>query len=514
MKRSWVIGILLALIVAAAGLSVTWLGSPTDRLAVVPTSAQAQTTSNSTTNTNQAITDSGQSAIQKAIAEVGPAVVRVEVTATVTVSNPYGDLQNDPFFKYFFGTPNTPQKQEEQALGSGIVIDYQGQKVILTNAHVVDGATSIRVMSTTGKTWTAKVLGKDNTLDVAVLKLDGDASSLPTAQLGDSSKIKLGEWAIAIGNPLGLSNTVTMGIVSATNRDIPKPNDVGYYYNMIQTDAAINPGNSGGPLVNAEGQVIGINTAILRESGNNVPIEGINFAISINPVKEVLGQLINTGKVTRAWLGVTIQDITQAMAKQFGVEPGKGVVVADVLSGSPAAKAGMKTGDVITQIDGQAITSASQLQHVVMFEQVGKTVTVNIVRDKKPMSVQVTLGTRPSDQELYGSSSSGSNSSGTPSTTQGVKKFGLTVAPVTSSIAQSLGLNSTQGVVIMDVAAGSAADWAGLQAKDVILAVNLEPVKSISDWNTIVGQLSDSATPMLTVFRDGMTQFVTLGQQQ
>lgn len=510
MKRSWVIGILLALVVAAAGLSITWLGSPTDRLAVVPTSAQAQTTSTNP-STDQAITDSGQAAVQKAIAEVGPAVVRVEVTSTVTVSNPYGDLLNDPFFKYFFGQPNSPQTQQQQALGSGIVIDFNGQKVILTNAHVIDGATSIRVMSTTGQTWTAKVLGKDDTLDVAVLKLDGDTSDLPTAQLGDSSKIKLGEWAIAIGNPLGLSNTVTMGIISATNRDIAKPNDVGYYYNMIQTDAAINPGNSGGPLVDAQGQVIGINTAILRESGNNIPIEGINFAISINPVKEVLGQLVNTGKVTRAWLGVTIQDITQAMAKQFGVDVGNGVVVADVLSGSPAEKAGMKTGDVITSIDAQQITSASQLQHVVMFETVGKTVNVDIVRNKQQMQLQVTLGTRPSDQELYGSTSPGSSSS-SPSTAQGVKKFGLTVGPITSSMAQSLGLNSTQGVVIMDVAAGSAADWAGLQPKDVIMAVNLEPVKSVSDWDTIVGELSDNAAPMLTVFRNGMTQFVTLGQ--
>ncbi len=507
MKRSWVIGILVALIVAAAGLSITWLGSPTDKLAVVPTSVQAQTTS---VNPNQAITDSGQSAVQKAIAEVGPAVVRVDVTSTVTVSNPYGNLQNDPFFRYFFGQPNTPQTQQQQALGSGIVIDYNGQKVILTNAHVVNGATSIRVMSTTGKTWTAKVIGKDDTLDVAVLKLDGDTSGLPTAQLGDSSAVKLGDWAIAIGNPLGLSNTVTMGIISAPDRDIPKPNGVGYYYHMIQTDAAINPGNSGGPLVNAQGQVIGINTAILRESGN-VPIEGINFAISIDPVKEVLGQLMATGKVTRAWLGVTIQDITQAMVKQFGVDVGKGVVVADVLSGSPAEKAGLKTGDVITAIDGQQITSASQLQHVVMFETVGKTVAVSIERNKQPMQVQVTLGTRPSDEQLYGSTTPGSSSSA-PSTTQGVKKFGLTVESITSSIAQSLGLNSTQGVVIMDVAAGSAADWAGLQAKDVILAVNLQPIKSISDWNTIVGGLPDNATPMLTVFRGGMTQFVTLGQ--
>ncbi len=462
-------------------------------LGLVPVLAQ--------TSANQAIAASGQSAIKTAIAKVGPAVVQINVTATVTVNNPFF---NDPFFHYFFGIPNTPQKQQERALGSGLVINYNGKKYVLTNEHVIDQATSIKVRSTTGKIWNATVVGSDKMLDIAVLHLEGDTSSLPTATLGDSSKLQLGDWVIAIGNPLGLSNTVTLGIVSALHRRILKPDGIGYYDNMIQTDAAINPGNSGGPLVNAAGQVVGINTVIARQA-QGIAIEGINFAIAINPIKAVLGQLITTGKVVRGWLGVSIQDLTPSMAQKFGVKSTLGALVADVLAGSPAQKAGVKTGDIITAVDNQQVKSAADLEQIITSEPVGKKVDLTIIRAKKTIHIEVTLGARPSEAAIYGKGSTATSSA------QAVKKFGITVGPVTPTVAQRLGLQSPQGVVIIKVDPGSRADWAGLQPDDVILEINLQPVNSVADWNAIVSKMPANANPMFTILRNGMTQFVTLG---
>ena len=460
-------------------------------LGIIPALAQQ-------TSVNQAIAASGQAAIKNAIAKVGPAVVRVDVTATITVNNPFF---NDPFFRYFFGEPNVPQKQEERALGSGVVINYNGEKLILTNEHVIDQATTIKVTSTTGQVWPATVVGKDKKLDIAVLRLKGDTSSLPTAQLGDSSKLELGDWVIAIGNPLGLSNTVTFGIVSALHRRIPKPDGIGYYENLIQTDAAINPGNSGGPLVTAAGKVVGINTVIARQA-QGIAIEGINFAIAINPIKAVLGQLVTTGKVVRGWLGVSIQDLTPVMASKFGVS--SGALVADVFTGSPADKAGLKSGDVITAVDNQPVKSAADLEQIITSEPVGKKVDLTVVRDRKTIHLEATLGKRPSEAELYGKSP-------TTASVKAIKKFGITVGPVTPAVAQRLGLQSRQGVVIIKVDPGSRADWAGLQADDVIMEIDLQPVKSVADWNAIVSKLSDNANPMFTIVRNGMTRYVTLG---
>ena len=464
-------------------------------LGIVPALAQQ-------TSVNQAIAASGQAAIKNAIAKVGPAVVQVNVTATVAVNNPFF---NDPFFRYFFGEPNTPQKQEERALGSGIAINYNGEKLILTNEHVIDQATTIKVTSISGHVWDASVVGKDKKLDVAVLRLKGDTSSLATAELGDSSKLELGDWVITIGNPLGLSNTVTLGIVSALHRRILKPGGVGYYENLIQTDAAINPGNSGGPLVTAAGKVVGINTVIAREA-QGIAIEGINFAIAINPVKAVLGQLVKTGKVVRGWLGVSIQDLTPVMANKFGVKSTHGALVADVLADSPAQKAGLKSGDIITAVDDQPVKSAADLEEIITSKPAGKAVDLTIIRSKKQIHVEVTLGERPSEEKIYGKSGL------TPSSTTAVKKFGITVGPITEAIAQRLGLQSTQGVVIIKVDPGSRADWAGLEPDDVILEIDMRPISSVDDWNAIVSKMPDNANPMFTILRDGMTRFVTLGE--
>ncbi len=494
-RKGWTIGS-LAILLLIAGL---WIVGPGHGGSFFLGSAQVMAQENPV---QQSITDSGQAAVKQAIARAGPAVLRIDVTGTASTANPYGDLFSDPFFQRFFGLPNTPQQQDTQVLGSGVVIDFQGQKLVLTNQHVVDQAKTIKATAVNGTVWDAEVVGSDSQIDVAILRLKGDTTSLPAAELGDSSAVEIGDWAIAIGNPLGLSYTVTMGIVSALNRDIEKPSGVGYYENLIQTDAAINPGNSGGPLVNAYGQVVGINVMIARES-NGVTVEGINFAIAINSIKDILGQLVTTGKVTRAWLGVYIQNITPSMEATFGVKAGEGVVVSDVIADSPAQAAGVLSGDVIAQVNGEAMTATDVLTHKISLLPVGTVVTLDIVRAKASMQVQVTLAERPSEEALASQSPAASG--------QAASKFGLTVGPITEAIAQRLGLHSTQGVVIMEVISGSRAYWAGLEVDDVILEVNLESIGTVADWNTLVSPMADDSSPVFTILRGGTTRFVPLG---
>jgi serine protease Do len=497
-------GGLLAVVLVAAGLTVAWIQSPEAPIQVTSIPAVAQDASASpTASLNQTIAESGQAAVKQAIAMVAPAVVRVDVTGTISVTNPSSDFFNDPFFQRFFGIPNTtPQSQETQSVGSGVVIAYGGEKLVLTNAHVIDGADTIKVTDPAGDQWNASVVGKDELLDVAVLRIDGDTSDLATASLGDSDAIEIGDWAIAIGNPLGLSYSVTMGIISAVNRDIPKPSGVGSYNNLIQTDAAINPGNSGGPLVNALGEVVGINTIIARTASDGVAIEGINFAVSINGVKDVLSQLVETGSVSRGWLGVSVGDITPQSAAQFGIDPNQtGALVAQVFPGDPADVAGIAAGDVIVRIGDQTIESADDVVRIVGLLSVGKTVEIEVARDGGTQVFDVTLEERPSEEALV-------NYQGKTPETESTVAFGLTVGPITDIMAQHLGLNSTEGVVIMGVAAGSPADNAGLVDGDIILEVNRQAVADVDAWNTIVSSLDSTARVSLTVLRDGQIGFV------
>ncbi len=496
-KRALLIGALLAFVIGA-GLTFTQIQCNTGNLAVGGATVLAQDQT-----TDQTITESGQAAIKAAIAAVSPAVVRVDVTATVSIPDSYSDIFNDPFFRRFFGEPETPQERQATALGSGFVIEHLGQKLVLTNEHVIDDADSIRVTSPNGETWEATVLGRDEELDIALLKLDGDTSSLPTVTLGDSSTIEIGNWAIAIGNPVGMSYTVTMGIISAVNRDLQKPDGSGYYNNLIQTDAAINPGNSGGPLVNAQGQVVGINTLIARQSSSGVAVEGINFAISINQIKDVLDQLVTKGKVTRAYLGVYIQDISGAMEDTFGVKPGEGVLVSDTVSGSPAEEVGIKSGDVIVKVNDEPVGSTDELIQAISTKPVGSDVTLDIVRDKEALQMQVTLAEKPGEEALSSTTPSGKE-------TTALEKFGITVGSMSSATVQRLGLQSTQGVVIIDVDPGSKADWAGLESDDVIREVNRQQIGSVDDWNSMVSSIDDNGSVMFTIVRDGRTYFVPL----
>ena len=449
-------------------------------------------------NVQEAIAASGQAAIHAAIQRVAPAVVRVEATRPGSLG-PWEELFRDPFFRWFFGEP--PKPQPETALGSGFVIEYQGKKYVLTNNHVVEGAQEVRVISQDGKTRRAKVLGTDEMLDVAVLEVEG-AQELPAAPIGDSDALQVGDWVIAIGNPLGFDYTVTLGIVSALNRDVPRPDGVGYFHRMIQTDAAINPGNSGGPLVNAKGEVVGMNTLIARTTRTGLAVEGINFAVPISEIMKVLPQLISQGKVTRAWLGVYIQNITPGMEKTFGVEPGHGVLVADVVPGSPAEKAGVMQGDIIVSVNGKPIHNVNELQVEIMYRQVGEKVTLGIIRNGQELSIEVTLGERPSEKEL----------AQLPSATTGTyKAFGMTLSDITPELASRYGIPSdVQGVVVLKVEEGSRAFWAGIQKGDVILEVNRHPVKNVADFQKIVSGLPENAEVVLTVLRNGRTRFVLL----
>jgi serine protease Do len=375
----------------------------------------------------------------------------------------------------------------------------------MTNNHVVDGADVILVTAVDGRAWDAEIVGADGEIDIAILRLAGDTSDLVAAPLGDSSLLELGDWVIAIGNPIGLSYTVTMGIVSALDRDIEKPTGVGYYDNLIQTDAAINPGNSGGPLVDAYGEVIGINT-IIAASYSGVPIEGINFAISINAVRDVLDQLVTTGRVSRGWLGVYIQDLTPPIAGSFGAEPFSGVLVSDLIPGAPAEAAGILSGDIITRIDDTPVTTTDELIRAVSLMPVGTSVDVHLLRAGSELTLPVTLAERPTDAELLGETEPPAVEEETIEA-----RFGLSVAPITQRTAAQLGLHSTEGVVIIDVAPGTKGYWAGLRVGDAIIAIDLEPVTSIETWNAIVSEMSDDATPLLTVIRGGRTIYVALG---
>ena len=444
------------------------------------------------------IAASGQAAIKAAIGRVAPSVVKVEVVKKT--AGLWDLFLQDPFLRRFFDLGPLGER-EVTSVGSGFVVEYGGVRYVLTNAHVVEGAISIRITDRTGRDLPAQVVGTDALLDLAVVAIE-DSLHLPPVTLGNSDALEIGDWVIAIGNPLGLSHTVTLGIVSALGRDVPRPDGTGYYRRMIQTDAAINPGNSGGPLVNAYGQVVGMNTIIARSTGSGVAVEGINFAVPINEIVRALSQIAVHGKVTRAWLGVYIQDILPGMATQFGVAAGQGVLVADVVPRGPAAEAGVRAGDVITAVDGRPIRDTNALQLEVMYRAVGEEVDLAILRDGEEISLTVILGERPEEAALP-----------SPSVTEpdrGEEKFGLTVQAITPELAARYGLGQTTGVVVTKVAAGSRAYWAGIEEGDVVVAVNRQPVESISDWNAIVAGMADRDEVLLTVVRGGRARFVFL----
>lgn len=466
----------------------------------LPTPLPADLQSLSKEQLQSLIIAAGQSAIKTAVKVASPAVAQITVTLEQEFTNPFEQLLSDPFFKRFFGEIPTPRKRVEQAIGSGFLIEHQGHDYLLTNNHVVEGATSINIVFPNGQQFTGEAVGQDDELDVAVLRVKGKVQGLTPVKLGDSDRVEIGDWVIAIGNPIGLQHTVTAGIISATERTVPRPDNKGHFYHMIQTDAAINPGNSGGPLVNAAGEVIGINTAIATNT------EGINFAIPINRVKQILPQLIEKGKVTRAWLGIYIGDVTADLAEHFGIKPGEGVLVNDVVKGSPAEGL-LQRGDVVLSVDGQAVHNTDELQQAIMFRQVGEKVSLEIIRAGQRLTVGVPLGERPSQSQLQQQGQGGQ----AQQEQEGVKRLGLTVQSNSPELAQQLGLATDQGVVITSVDTGSSAYWAGLEPGDVILEVNRQPVRSVTEWNELISQVPQGERVLLTVMdRQGIAHFLTL----
>jgi serine protease Do len=427
-----------------------------------------------------------------------PAVVNIASSKVVRNNGGNGMPFMDPFFRQFFGDNfgrqfRSPGRQVERGLGSGVVIQSDGY--ILTNNHVVDGATDVRVTFLDKREMKAKIVGTDSKTDIAVLKVD--AKDLPVLVFADSSKVKVGDIALAMGQPFGLGQTVTMGIISAKGR-----NGLGIegYEDFIQTDAAINPGNSGGALVDFRGDLIGINTAILSHGGGGN--QGIGFAVPINMARAVMEQVISHGKVVRGYLGVLPEDITPAMASSFHLTDTRGALVGDVPTGSPAAGAGIHRGDVITEVDGQRIEDSNQLKLRVSMTAPGTMVHVKLLRDGKEQTVAVKLGELPNEAQ------SGSMRSGDGGGSNALD--GVVVEQLDSRALQQLRLPpGTKGVVVTEVADGSAASVAGLEAGDVIQEVDHAHIGSVADFDRAM-QRSPGHTVLLLVNRGGNTRFVAI----
>ncbi len=432
---------------------------------------------------------------------VMPAVVNISTTRMVRQDggeqgSPFTD---DPFFRQFFGDQfkhqfQMPRERRENSLGSGVIVSADG--FIITNNHVIAKADEIKVVLNDKREFTGKVIGTDPKSDIAVIKIDG--KNLPTIPWGDSDKLEVGEYVLAIGNPFGLNQTVTQGIVSAVGRA-----NVGIadYEDFIQTDAAINPGNSGGALVNVRGQLVGINTAIFSRSGGYM---GIGFAVPSNMTRAVMDSLRKDGKVVRGWLGVSIQEVTLELAKQFGLKESKGALVSEVIAGSPAATAGIQSGDIIMSFNGREVANPSLLRNMVAQTVVGKTVKVELLRDKKLMALDVHISEQPKDiAQPEGESAQ------TPADNSVLS--GMEVRNLTPDIARQLGLPpGTAGVVIAGLEPGSAAEAAGLQPGDIIMEINRKPVRNLGDFKSAVSKLSKKDSTLFLINRNGRKLFLTI----
>jgi serine protease Do len=436
------------------------------------------------------------------VKRVAPGVVKIVVTTKATnVSAPEGFGFNDPFWRHFFGDQfgrqmpnhqfNTPR---EHGLGSGVIVTKDGY--ILTNNHVVDNADEVKVTLQDGREFTAKVIGRDPKSDVAVIKID--AKDLPVVPMADSDKAQVGDIVLAIGNPFGVGQTVTTGIVSATGRGNLGIED---YEDFIQTDAAINPGNSGGALVDAEGRLIGINTAIYSRSGGN---QGIGFAIPSDLARNVMDSLIQYGHVTRGYLGVMIQDVTPELAKEFRLKEMTGALVGDVVAKGPADKAGFKDGDVVLDWNGKKVTDSRHLKLTVGETKPGTTVPVRILRDGSSKTLEVTVQQQPGSEELAKNNTPNGSDNGTLN--------GVGVSDLDQQTRQELKLpDNVKGVVITDVKPDSPAAEAGLKQGDVIESINRHPVKTADEAVRLTENTKDKIT-LLRIWSNGGSHYVVVDE--
>jgi serine protease Do len=426
--------------------------------------------------------------IMKVAKDCVPAVVHIEVTERSEVPNPLFPFENDPFFRHFFGMPkNIPKKfkQERVGVGSGIIIDAQGH--IVTNYHVVGGATKIVVTLSDGAQYEAKVVGTDQKTDLGVIKISAK-ETLPFVTFADSDEVQVGQWVVAIGQPRNLAESVTQGIISAKHRrGITDPSS---YQDFLQTDAAINPGNSGGPLLNLDGKVVGVNSAILSESGG---FEGIGFSIPSNMVKRVTEQLIKNGKVIRGWMGVSIQDVTPDLAKSFGLQAPKGALIADVTKGGPADKAGLERGDVILDYQGREIEDTAALRDAVANTSPGQEATVTIWRKKEKEELKIKIGNAEELTKIM--------------TATLKERLGAEVRPLTAQEAQQYGLQTPSGVIITEIDPKGPLGRAGFEVGDALLAVNGHPIFGIEGLVGLLNEIKphEKATILAVDHRTGGT---------
>jgi serine protease Do len=428
------------------------------------------------------------------VKSVLPSVVNISSSKVVRARTemPEG-MQMDPFFRQFFGEQgeghfNIPKDRREKALGSGVVVSPEGY--ILTNNHVVDGATEVRVTLSDKREFQAKVIGTDPKTDVAVLKIE--ANNLKPITIGDSSKVEVGDTALAIGDPFGLGQTVTKGIISATGRG-----NLGIeaYEDFLQTDAPINPGNSGGALINDRGELVGINTAIISHGSGGS--QGIGFAVPVNLAHQVMDQILKNGKVVRAYMGILPQDMTPDMAKAFGQKEARGVVVGDVSASSPAQEGGVERGDIILEVNGKPVETSNQLRNSISMMQPGSAVKLKLLRNGSEKNLSLKLAEMPTETAKLESDGEGSAKA----------LEGVEVTNLNSDLAQQLGLPpSVKGVVVAGIDPASKLAESGLQKGDVIQEVNHQPVKNVSEFQSAVKK--SGSDPLLLVNRQGRTLFI------
>jgi serine protease Do len=479
MKR-WIIGAIAPLAVVAVAVTIPVFAQPKSNPA--PLWSEHQVT--------QAVPAPPPSPWVQLARELKPAVVNV---STKRVEEGWRRLEGsgdeesqfNHFFRQFFGDQ---PRRTVRSLGSGFIVNADGY--VVTNNHVVDGATEIKVTLADGREMAAKVLGRDSKTDLALLRID--AKGLPVVALGDSTQLQVGEPVMAIGNPFGLEQTVTTGIVSATGRVIGE----GPYDDFIQTDASINPGNSGGPLINGKGQAVGINTALFSQHGGSV---GIGFAIPINLAKPVLTQLAAAGRVERGYLGVAVQRVTPDLARSFKLDGPQGALVASVAHGSPAMKAGVRSGDVIVEYDGHRIGRSDELPRVVAETPIGKDVSLVVVRDGKRVTMPVKVARLAEAPERAVAESSSS------------APLGLNVQTLTPALAKQFGLHESVGVLVRGVEGASPAADAGVQPGDVIAEIDRQPVKTVDDLERAIEKRHPGSSTLLLVHRNGGDLYIALG---